>query len=550
MNRFTIRRGGCRGGTSAAAVVLCVLALLPARAMGAERSAEASARPDAARFRARVDAILARPLARRAYWGILVADRDTGRTLYSLNADHFFAPASNAKLIVTAMALATLGPEFHFRTTLESDGTLGPDGKLSGNLILVGRGDPDLSNRIFPFAGEYARQGPADKIFAQMVDAAVAKGLREVDGDIVADDSYFPYDPYPEGWTAGDLFFDFGVPVSAITFNDNVVSIQIQPGARPGDPAVITTWPAAALATLAHQVTTGPAGGMPAIAVVRQPGENFLLLRGQIPAGHEPVALDLAMIAPAETAARSIKDLLEARGVRVTGGIRVVHSAPPETTAAGEPVLPRIKPQEPKYRMVLAEHISPPLFESIQLTNKISQNLHAEIFLRTIAREKLGLASTAAGLKVERGFLQQAGVPDGDVVFSDGSGLSRDDLVTPRAMVDLLRYAVREPWGRDFISSLPVAGQDGTLDDRLRDSPASGRIQAKTGSTERVHSLTGYAMTVRGEPLVFSIFCNNDAVHGPDTTKPLDELAKAMVEMLGPPRAPRKHIRAKERGRR
>jgi D-alanyl-D-alanine carboxypeptidase/D-alanyl-D-alanine-endopeptidase (penicillin-binding protein 4) len=123
-------------------------------------------------------------------------------------------------------------------------------------------------------------------------------------------------------------------------------------------------------------------------------------------------------------------------------------------------------------------------------------------------------------------------------------------VVTPRAMVDLLRYAARAPWGRDFISSLPVAGEDGTLDDRLRDSPASGRIQAKTGSTERVHSLTGYATTVRGEPLVFSIFCNNDDEHGPDTTKPLDELAKAMVEMLGPVRAPKKRVRAKERGSR
>lgn len=548
MHRFTIRRGGCRGGACAAGAVLCVLMmLLPAWAIGADRSAEASARPDAARFRARVDAILAEPQARRAYWGILVADRDTGQTLYSLNADHYFAPASNAKLIVTAMALATLGPDFHFRTTLESDGTLGPGGKLSGDLILVGRGDPDLSNRIFPFAGEFERQGPTNKIFAQMVDAAVAKGLREVDGDIVADDSYFPYDPYPEGWTVGDLFFDFGVPVSAITFNDNVVSIQIQPGARPGDPAVITTRPAAALATLAHQVTTGPAGGMPEIAVVRQPGENFLLLRGQIPAGHEPVNLDLAMIAPAETAARSIKDLLEARGVRVTGGIRVVHSAPPETTAAGEPVLPARRPQEPKHRLVLAEHISPPLIQSIELTNKISQNLHAEIFLRTIGREKLGLGSTAAGLKVERGFLQAAGVPDGDVVLSDGSGLSRDDLVTPRAMVDLLRYASRASWGRDFISSLPVAGVDGTLDDRLRHSPAAKRIQAKTGSTERVHSLTGYATTVRGEPLVFSIFCNNDAEHGPDATKPLDDIANAMVEMLGPARRAKKPIHAKGR---
>jgi len=534
MYRFKFCWSGCSSGASVAAAALCLLALIPRCARAANGAAVAKARADVSRFSARVGSILAGDQAQRAYWGILVADRDTGKTLYSLNDDHFFTPASNAKLIVTSMALAILGPNYQFRTTLESDGALGPDGKLTGDLILVGRGDPDLSNRIFPFAGEFERQGSPDKIFAEMVDAAVAKGLREVDGNLIADDSYFPYDPYPEGWSAGDLFFDFGVPVSAITFNDNVVSIEVQPGARSGDPAAISTQPAASLETLAHQVTTSPPGGMPQIAVVRQPGENFLLLRGTVPAGHEPVRLDLAMIDPAETAARAIKDLLAARGVRVTGDIVVRHSAPPETLANGEPVLPAAKPQPQSHRLVLAEHMSPPLLQSIELTNKISQNLHAEIFLRTIGLQKLGLASTAAGLKVERGFLQAAGVPDGDVVMSDGSGLARDDLVTPRAMVDLLRYAAHAPWGRDFISTLPVSGEDGTLNDRMRKSPAAERIEAKTGSTEHVHSLSGYATTERGESLVFSIFCNNDAQHGPGATKPLDDIATAMIETLGP----------------
>ncbi|MGH9561039.1 MAG: D-alanyl-D-alanine carboxypeptidase/D-alanyl-D-alanine endopeptidase, partial [Terracidiphilus sp.] len=456
----------------------------------------------------------------------------------------------DAKLVVTALALATLGPDYRFRTTLESSGTLGPDGHLAGDLVLVGRGDPDLSNRIFPFAGEFARAGPIDKTFADMVDAAVAKGVREVAGDIVADDSYFPVDPYPAGWSVGDLFFDFGVPVSAITFNDNVTSIAIQPGARPGDPATLSTQPAASLETLAHAVTTSAPGGMPEIAVVRQPGSNFLLLRGTIPAGHGPVKLDLAMIAPAETAAREIKDLLQTRGVRVTGGIRVQHSAPPETTAAGEPVLPSAPPQSDPQRLVLAEHLSPPLRESVQLTNKISQNLHAEIYLRTVGREKLGLASTAAGLKVERGFLQSAGIPEGDVLLSDGSGLARDDLVTPRAMVDLLRYASRASWAREYLTSLPISGVDGTLNGRMRHSLATGLIEAKTGATERVHALTGYATTVRGEYLVFSIFCNNDAQHAAEATKPVDDIATAMVEMLGPVPAISHPARPKGKARR
>jgi serine-type D-Ala-D-Ala carboxypeptidase/endopeptidase (penicillin-binding protein 4) len=547
MNRFNSRQCGCSRYFAAVCAAVCAIMLVATHAASA--TARGKARSDVARFRKRVETILAADNADRSYWGILVADRDTGQTLYSLNADHFFTPASNAKLITTALALATLGPDHRFRTTLESDGTLAADGKLAGDLILVGRGDPDISNRIFPFAGEFARQGTVDQIFAGMVDAVVGKGLREVDGDIVADDSYFPYDPYPAAWSVGDLFFDFGVPVSAITFNDNVVSIVIEPGARPGDPAVVATQPVAALQTLAHSVTTSASGGMPEIAVVRQPGESFLLLRGTIPAGHTPVKLDLALIAPAETAARTIKELLEAHGVHVTGGIRVQHSAPPETTAAGDPVLPPAMPplmsQEPARRLVLAEHLSPPLRESVELTNKVSQNLHAEIFLRTVGREKLGLASTAAGLKVEREFLHSAGVPDGDAVLTDGSGLSRDDLVTPQAMVDLLRYASRQSWASDFMASLPVSGANGTLVDRMRNSPATELIQAKTGATERVHSLTGYATTLRGEYLVFSIFCNNDAQHGTNASKPVDDIATAMVEMLGQVPAISKAARAK-----
>lgn len=534
MCRFINRQRGCRAHTVAAIAMVCALALLRTHAAAVSGPAAISrSRSDVTRFRERVSAILAGANANRSYWGILIADSDTGETLCALNADHFFVPASNAKLVTTALALAMLGPDYRFRTTLESDGTLAPDGHLSGNLILVGRGDPDLSNRIFPFAGEFARQGATEKIFAGMVDAAVAKGLREVDGDVVADDGYFPYDPYPAGWSVGDLFFDFGVPVSAITFNDNVVSISIQPGSRVGEPAVLTTQPAAALDTLAHAVVTSAPNGMPQLAVVRQPGSNFLLVRGTIPAGHAPVKLDLAMIQPAETAARTIQELLQAHGVRVTGRIRVGHSAPPDTTASGEPVLPARRAPEP-HRLVLAEHMSPPLSQSVELTNKISQNLHAEIFLRTVGLEKFGLASTAAGLKVERDFLRTAGVPDGDVILTDGSGLARDDLVTPQAMVDLLRYASRAPWARAFRASLPVSGANGTLEDRMRSSPASGLIAAKTGATERVHALTGYATTLRGEHLVFSIFCNNTAQRAAAATAPVDDIATAMVEMLGP----------------
>jgi D-alanyl-D-alanine carboxypeptidase/D-alanyl-D-alanine-endopeptidase (penicillin-binding protein 4) len=496
--------------------------------------AHAGTRPDAARFSARVEAALQETHAARSYWGILVTDHDTGETLYELNSDHFFTPASNAKIFTTALALATLGPDYEFHTTLESKAALGNEGRLVGDLILVGRGDPDISNRKFPYAGKIELDGPVEKVLAEMADQAVAKGLREVDGDIVGDDSYFPYDPYPAGWAVGDLFFRFGAPVSAISFNDNTISVGIQPGNRLGDPATVTTEPSAALDTFGHEITTDGDEGPSDFAVVRQPGLNFILLRGTIPISHAPVHLDLAMTAPAETAALALKQLLEARGVRVTGQTRVQHAPPPQNDAAGEPVLPAsvLTPPDPN-ALVLAEHISAPLLECIRVTNKVSHNLHAEMLLRTVAREKTGVGSTDAGLLVERNFLRAAGIAEGDVVLADGSGLSRDDLVTPRAAVALLRYAASQPWGREFLSTLPIAGVDGTLDNRMGNTVASGLIEAKTGEVEHVRGLSGYATTLRGENLVFSIFYNNNPQKGSGSAAAVDTIATAMVETLG-----------------
>jgi D-alanyl-D-alanine carboxypeptidase/D-alanyl-D-alanine-endopeptidase (penicillin-binding protein 4) len=496
---------------------------------------QAKMRPDIGRFGARLEAVLTGARANKAYWGVLVADRDTGETLYEWNADRYFAPASNAKIFTTAFALAALGPDYRFHTTLESQGALGGDGRLSGDLILVGRGDPDLSNRKFPYAGKVERDGPVEKVLAEMADAAVERGLREVDGDIVGDDSYFPYDPDPAGWSVGDLFFTFGAPVSAIAFNENTFSVEVQPGARAGDRATLLVEPPAALDTFGHELTTVAANSPPDFSVVRQPGTNSILLRGSMPAAHAPVRLDFAMSEPAETAARVLKQLLEARGVRVAGAVRVVHAPPPQRSAKGlpqfaapsAPLLPETNP------LVLAEHISPPLIESVRLTNKISQNLHAELFLRTVAREKTGIGSSDEGLRLEQDFLRTAGIADGDVLFSDAAGLARDDLVKPVAVVQLLRYAARQPWGPAYLATMPVAGVDGTLEDRMRQPAVSGLIQAKTGSLEHTHALSGYATTLAGEYLVFAIFGNNDPEHGREAMAVVDTIGAAMIETLG-----------------
>ena len=495
----------------------------------------AAARPDIARFRARVDAALAEARTQKALWGILVVDRDTGETLYDWNADRFFTPASNAKILTSSLAFATLGPAFQFRTTLESTGQLGADGHLTGDLVFVGRGDPDISNRKFPFAGKVEHDGPVEKVLVRMVDDAIAKGLKQIDGDIVGDDSHYPYDPYPPGWAVGDLFFTFGAPVSAIAFNDNCVSVEIRPGERVGDPGTIAVDPAAALGSFGYDLKTIAADGKPEFGVVRQPGPQFLLLRGEIPLGHSPMKLDLAMPDPAETTAIALKQIFQSRGVPVTGSIRVRHAPPPEIYPDAPIVLgPSPLPPSPT-AIVFAEHISPPLSEIVRVTNKVSQNLHAELLLRAVAYEKKGFGVTDAGLWVEQDFLKSVGIADGDVVLSDGSGLSRDDLVTPRAMVQLLRYDGLQAWGADYISTFPIAGVDGTLENRFKETSASGLIQAKTGALEHVRAMSGFATTLHGERLVFAMFGNNNPQRGRDSTVAMDAIAVAMVETLGPP---------------
>jgi D-alanyl-D-alanine carboxypeptidase/D-alanyl-D-alanine-endopeptidase (penicillin-binding protein 4) len=499
-------------------------------------------RKDVARFAARVTAILSEEHARKAFWGILVVDRDTGQTLYELNADRFFTPASNAKIFTTSLALATLGPDFRFRTTLETNGKLASDGHLSGDVILVGRGDTNISNRRFPYAGKIERDGPAEKILAEMADETVAKGVKEIDGDIIADDSYYPYDPYPPGWSIGNIFFTFGAPVGALTFNDNCITITILPGVKVGDAASVVVEPSTAAEGFSRSFATVDSAAKPEIGVVRQPGADFLLLHGEIPLGHAPIKLDLAMTDPAQTAGASLKQIFESRGVRVTGAVRVHHAAPPEIYPDAPVVIGPLPVAPDPTTTVLAEHLSLPLIEDIRLTNKISQNLHAELLLRAVGYQTKGFGISDAGLWAELDFLKSAGIADGDVVLTDGSGLARDDLVTPRATVQMLRFDEHQPWGADYISTFPIAGVDGTLSDRMLRTSAAGRISAKTGSEDHIRAMSGFATTASGERLIFSLFGNNNPQHGHDSTVAIDEIAVAMIDNLGvtSPPAPRK----------
>jgi len=489
-------------------------------------------RPAAARFGERADELLGAAPASKGDWGLLIVDAQTGKTLYEKNADGYFVPASNMKLFSTALALAKLGPDYKFHTTLETRGTISSEGTLSGDVLLVGRGDPNLSNRKFPFELKEEFDGPPEKVLAELADALAARGIKEISGDIVGDDSYFPRERYPSGWEINDMVWEYGAAISAIVVDDNTVAVTLTPGDRAGDPVLANVVPLTPDFILQNDVSTSAADVKSDLTLTREPGANLVVVRGTMPAKSSPRKLVLAIEEPAQHAAALLAALLAERGVKVDGKMRAVHVPDTDSTP----------------RSVLAEHVSVPLGDSVKLVNKISQNLHTEMLLRTAARQNGPWATPEDMLKVPQDFYATVGIAPDDVIQTDGSGLSRHDLVTPRAVVTLLRYAQAQPWFAPYYASLPVAGEDGSLQDRMKSTVAAGRIHAKTGSVEHVRTLSGFAETPGGKRLIFSFLSNNQGGKNHEAADALNALCVAMIEEFDEPAATSDpvHKRAKQ----
>jgi D-alanyl-D-alanine carboxypeptidase/D-alanyl-D-alanine-endopeptidase (penicillin-binding protein 4) len=474
----------------------------------------AAAKKASVKFGERAESLLGSGPASKGEWGLLIVDAESGTTLFEQNADRYFVPASNMKLFTTALALAKLGPDYRFHTTLETRAAISGEGVLGGDISLVGRGDPNLSNRKFPYELKEEFDGPAEKVLAELADALVAKGVKEISGDVIGDDSYFPRERYPNGWEIDDMVWEYGAAISSIVVDDNTVALTLTPGEHAGDPVQAAVSPATPDFLVENDVSTSVAEVKPDLTLTREPGANLVVIRGTLPAKSVPRKLVLAIQEPAQHAAAVLKKLLEDRGIRVAGIARAQHL---RTNADADPV-------------VLAEHVSVPLSDGIKLVNKISQNLHAEMLLRTVARQSGPWATPDDLMSVPANFYAEAGIADGDVIQTDASGLSRHDLVTPRAVVTLLEYAEKQPWFETYYGSLPVAGQDGTLEDRMKNTPAAGRIHAKTGSVEHVRTLSGFAETPGGRRLIFSFLSNNQGGRSHEAADALTGLCVAMLE--------------------
>jgi D-alanyl-D-alanine carboxypeptidase/D-alanyl-D-alanine-endopeptidase (penicillin-binding protein 4) len=506
---------------------------------------------------AQVSALLADPAVARAHWGIAVTTLD-GTPLFGLGEGKLYRPASNNKIFTTAAAMALLGPDKTFETRVM--GELDPaTGAVGGDLTLIGGGDANFGGSDLPYIPSAERKKgavkpPALADLSALADQLVARGLKSVAGDVVGDDTLFPWEPYGDSWAADDLVWGYGAPVSALSVADNLLKLTVRPGtiSGSGDHATYQNGTAAleqngvAYYSVVSQVEVTPAGSKnSAVQVERLPGSRILRVFGQMAADAPPDVEEIAIADPAEYAAMALKLMLEQRGVTVTGAARAKHRelrdaggflsevrAPNRcdalTVAGGE--CPGGCEVPLQAGAVLASHVSAPLAEDVVLTNKVSQNLHAELLFHQLGRRATcSDGSIAASASMVRAFLLHAGVDGDDFTFYDGSGLSAHDLVTPRATATFLAYAARQPWFKTWKGSLPEGGVDGSLDARFPAGPLKGHLFAKTGTLGESRALSGYLDAASGRTIIFSILVDDHAPGSSADRAAMDKIVAAIA---------------------
>ncbi|MFB4308474.1 D-alanyl-D-alanine carboxypeptidase/D-alanyl-D-alanine-endopeptidase [Actinomadura sp. GTD37] len=454
-------------------VVLAGAVALTAPAVPARAAAPGDLRTD-------LDAILADPRLDGATVGAVVRDARTGAVRYSRGAAARVLPASNLKIYTSGAALSLLGAGYRFGTSVHARSVSGAT--VKGDLYLKGTGDPTMR------AAEY------DRLAAQVA----AKGVERVEGDLVADDTWFDAVRTPSHWDPSDLQYYYAAPISALTVSPNddfdagSVNVTITPGAE-GEPAKVALAPATDVVKIDDRAVTGPPGSPSTVAVNRAEGGDTIVVSGSYPAGAAPLTVLRTVRKPTMYAADVFRRALRAHGVRVGG-----------TTERG---------RTPARAARLASRASMPLSRLTVPFLKLSNNMIAEILVKSIGRKARGRGSWDAGLPVIERYVRSLGVPAGRLEMADGSGLSRLDRTTAGDVGAVLASVRRQRWFPAWYRALPVAGDPdrmagGTLASRMRGTPAAGNVHAKTGTLTGATALSGYVTDPSGRPLVFSVILN------------------------------------------
>jgi serine-type D-Ala-D-Ala carboxypeptidase/endopeptidase (penicillin-binding protein 4) len=447
-------------------------------------------------------------------WGVKIVSLDSGKTLFEQNAEKLFSPASNCKLYTMALALDKLGGDYRIRTSLYS--TTKPDkrGTLKGDLIVYGRGDPTINARL--------NDGDIFAALQPLVAALTNAGVRRISGDLVGDESFFQGPPYGSGWSWDDMNYYYGAEISALTINDNTLQVVAKPGANKGAPCQLTVVPATSYEVLSNRTQTIGAGGRRNVNLYRPIEQNVIYVSGQMPLDATNYTDDVTMHNPAGLFVAFFREALARNGVKVSGKTRTVNWLDRQ-----------VRPLDVDKLTELGAVESSPMRDLAREVQKPSQNLYTDLLLAHIGEQErrspawhedeqpagsetgAPINSEDLGIRELQKVLTKAGIQRGDVQFEEGSGLSRNNLATPNATIALLQFMSRHAEADAYLKALPIAGVDGTLRNRMKNTPAAGNVRAKTGTLRWANSLSGYVTTAAGERLAFSIMLNRYSA--PDT---------------------------------
>jgi D-alanyl-D-alanine carboxypeptidase/D-alanyl-D-alanine-endopeptidase (penicillin-binding protein 4) len=438
----------------------------------------------ARQLRAGIEALANDPKYAGSRLGVYVQSLADNLAVARLDAHEPLAPASNMKLFTTAASLYYLSPAFRYATVMAASGPAS-GGTLAGDLVVIGSGDPAISGG-YSGEGAFAMGGFAE--------ALKSKGIKAVSGDLVGDESRFERFSYYPGWCAEDELKPYAAPSGALSLNQNCVGVVVKPGRKQGDKTEVELTPPAACFVVDNTAVTASGAKKAAapLSVVRKPVSNVIEVQGResirVPAREYLLTVD----DPGMFFMTALNETLKSSGVAVKGKTRLSREPLPDSQT----------------RETLFVHYSPELRDLIRTTNKKSNNFYAEQLLKTIGAQTRGLGSRENGAAAVTAFMNGLGVGGKEFDMTDGSGLSLNDRVSPYSVIALLRAMHKSEYFADFYASLPVAGVDGTLQRRLRGTPAEGVVHAKTGTMQGVSSLSGYVTGRDGKPYAFTVIVN------------------------------------------
>ena len=461
------------------------------------------------------------PDLRRGSVGIKIVSLNTGKVVFEDNAEKYFMPASNMKNFTVATAIEKLTPDFRFVTSVYAPSIPDSAGTVKGSVRVYGRGDVSISTSF--------SEGNYYKGLDDLADKIVAAGVKRIEGDLIADETYFTGNPVPGDWEWDDLQWYYGAEISALPLNDNAIDLSVKPGPV-GYGCAVKMSPYNPVVRIVNQCTTTASGTPRTLRIEKKIDRNIIEITGTLPSGNSGFSGSVTVSRPAELFIALLKERLAAKGVAVTGQTRAINKRVGDETS-----------------VEIAKLESAPMSLIAAKTMKPSQNMYTETLLWTLGEQARAAAATPGGgiakpstadsaelgIAAVKRFLTEIGVAPDGIIQHDGSGLSRHNLITPSAVVQLYSYMGKQSrFSHAWRESLTVGGVDGTLRNRFKGTRAAGNVRGKTGTIDQVSALSGYVRTAAGEELVFSMVVNGVNEPGARTSA-MDEIVVSLANFDG-----------------